>query len=147
MKTFDKPFNENRIENKPKNEEKEDNEEIAILKFLKEDQATEITKNEDEKLDKNINISFEKDFRKNLSNNKGFSQEESVLSQSTSAQTNVTEFQRNVSGNNFDCFPNLPLNNHPDFDKSLRKELEKVVHLILNNMGKENNAFIKTSRK
>jgi len=136
MKTFDMSSNENRKESKSKSGKKEDDVEVAILTFLKEDQCAEIAKNEDEKCDKNTNISLEKDSHENLSNDKEPFKENTTLTRSTSVYTNVTEIRNNASENYLDCFPNPSLNNDCDFEQSLRKELEKVVHFILNNMGK-----------
>ena len=64
-----------------------------------------------------------------------------------SAQTQTSTYcDSSRQGSLFDWIPSLPSVDHPSFDKSLRKELKKVVKMILTNMGKDNNKVIENSR-
>lgn len=128
LRTFDPSYCENKTEPK-KGKKSEDNIETALLSFLKEEQSSESQKGQPET----------DNYAKILNNDK-------TLSRSPSVHTNATELPQSASDVKFDWVPILPSNDHPNFDKSLRKEITKVVKLILSNMGKDNKV-VEESRK
>ena len=112
--------------------------------FAKLDEGHMQVKNEGEPLDNGSNVDLVKN--KNIFGSEIIKEEE-TLSQSTSIHSQSLNEKSNNLKTNLSQFPIFPLDGHLDLDKSLRKELEKIVNLILANMGGDNNELIETSRQ
>jgi len=138
--TLDKVLNLFPLEKKTE----ENSNDSSCSLFVKVNESDMQVKNEGDPLDNSTNVDLVEN--KNKYDREIIKEEES-FSQSTSIYSQSLDGKSNKPKTNLSQFPIFPLDGHPDLDKSLRNELEKIVNLILSNMGKENNNFIETSRR